>query len=120
LIIEDDPNLATIFAEALRTAGFETEIAHDGKAALAQLAATTPTVVVLDLHLPHVSGQKILQQIRADGRLAKTRILLTTADALLAESLQEEADLVLLKPISFHQLRDLAKRLRPPDIIGLD
>ena len=120
LIIEDDPNLATIFAEALQMAEFETEIVHDGKAALAQLAATTPTVVILDLHLPHVSGQKILQQIRADGRLTKTWILLTTADALMAESLQEEADLILLKPISFHQLRDLAKRLRPPDIICLD
>lgn len=120
LIIEDDPNLATIFAEALQMAEFETEIVHDGKTALAQLAATTPAVVILDLHLPHVSGQTILQQIRADGRLAKTRILLATADALMAESLWEEADLVLLKPIGFHQLRDLAKRLRPPDIIGLD
>ena len=120
LIIEDDPNLATIFAEALQMAEFETEIVHDGKAALAQLAATTPAVVILDLHLPHVSGQTILQQIRADGRLAQTRILLATADALMAESLREEADLVLLKPIGFHQLRDLAKRLRPPDITGLD
>ncbi|MBI1881109.1 MAG: response regulator transcription factor [Chloroflexi bacterium] len=120
LIIEDDPNLATIFAEALRMAEFETEIAQDGQAALAQLAATTPTLVILDLHLPYVSGQTILQQIRADERLAKTRVLLATADALRAESLRGEADLVLLKPISPHQLRDLAKRLRPPDIIGLD
>ena len=120
LIIEDDPDLATIFAEALQMAEFETEIVSDGQAALGRLAATTPAVVVLDLHLPHVSGPKILQQIRADRRLAKTRVLLATADALMAESLRREADLVLLKPISFHQLRDLAKRLRPPDIIGLD
>jgi DNA-binding response OmpR family regulator len=118
LIIEDDPDLATIFAEALRMAQFETEIVHDGQAALAVLIATTPTVVLLDLHLPHVSGQTILQQIRADERLAKTRILLATADSLKAESLREEVDLVLLKPISFYQLRDLAKRLRPPDIMG--
>jgi DNA-binding response OmpR family regulator len=118
LIIEDDLNLATIYAEALRMAEFETEIVHDGQTALARLTATTPTVVLLDLHLPYVSGQTILQQIRADERLAKTRVLLATADSLKAESLQGEADLVLLKPISFHQLRDLAKRLRPPDLMG--
>jgi DNA-binding response OmpR family regulator len=120
LIIEDDLNLATIYAKALRMAEFETEIIHDGQTALARLTAITPTMVLLDLHLPYISGQTILQQIRADERLAETRILLATADSLRAESLQGEADLVLLKPISFHQLRDLAKRLRPPDIIGLD
>ena len=56
LIVEDDIKLATVFAEALRIAEFETEIVLDGQAALNRLAATTPAVVVLDLHLPRVSG----------------------------------------------------------------
>jgi hypothetical protein len=38
----------------------------------------------------------------------------------MAENLRDAADLVLLKPISFHQLRDLAKRLRPLDTINMD
>lgn len=118
LIIEDDPNQAIIFAEALRMAEFEIEIVHDGQDALTRLAVITPAVVILDLHLPRISGQTILQQIRADERLTGTRVMLTTADAHRAESLRGEADLVLLKPISFYQLRDLAKRLRPPDIVG--
>jgi two-component system cell cycle response regulator DivK len=115
LVIEDDEKLGTIFAEALRTSEFETEVIQDGKTALTRLAATVPAVVVLDLHLPHVSGRDILQQIRADERLAGTRVILATADALLAENLRAEADLVLLKPISFGQLRDLAIRLRPAE-----
>ena len=118
LIVEDDIKLATIFAEALRIAQFETEIVLDGQAALNRLAATTPAVVVLDLHLPRVSGPELLAQIRADKRLAKTRVMLATADPLMAEPLRGQADLVLIKPISFHQMRDLAKRLRPPDITG--
>jgi CheY-like chemotaxis protein len=101
-------------------AEFEIEIDHDGQAALTRLAAITPAIVILDLHLPRISGQTILQQIRADERLAKMRVILTTADALRAESLRREADLVLLKPISFYQLRDLAKRLRSPYIVGSD
>lgn len=114
LIIEDDQKIATVFANALETVGYETEIVRDGQLALTRLAVTIPSTVVLDLHLPNVSGRDILAQIRLDKRLSQTRVMIVTADALLAESLSEDADLVLLKPINFAQLRDLAARLRPP------
>lgn len=118
LIIEDDPDLSEIFAEALQAAEFETKIIRDGQEALTCLAEDQPAVVVLDLHLPHASGDDILHQIRSEPRLAQTRVIVTTADPLMAEALQAEADLILIKPISFSQLRDLAVRLRPLDIIG--
>ena len=118
LVIEDDHKLSTIFAEALRVAGFETEIVQDGHKALERLAATVPVLVILDLHLPGVSGKDILEKIRADARLADTRIMLATADPQLADSLRDEADLILIKPISFSQMRDLAIRLRPPDVVN--
>lgn len=111
LIIEDDTDLVTIFAGALRAAGFETHTVEDGKMALSQLAAVLPEVVVLDLHLPNVSGVEILEHIRSSARLMGTFVILTTADARLADMLQGQADLVLIKPVSFGQLRDLASRL---------
>lgn len=117
LIIEDDPELGDIFAKALQMAGFETETIQDGRVAVVRLTASQPAIVVLDLHLPRVSGKEILRQIRAEEQLAKTRVILATADPLLAETMREEADLVLIKPISFQQLRHLASRLRPPDIV---
>ena len=113
LIIEDDPDLAIIFTGALRQAGFKTEIILDGRHALERLAATVPAIVLLDVHLPYYSGMEILQKIRADTRLAQTKVILATADSIRAEQLQAEADLVLLKPISYRQLRDLAERLLP-------
>ena len=112
LIIEDDYDLSNIFAEALQAAGFETQIIQTGDVALVRLSSTTPNVVVLDLHLPRVGGVDILRQIRTDPRLAETRVIVTTADERLAETLREEADLVLVKPISFSQLRDLSSRLK--------
>ena len=117
LVVEDDSKQATIFAQALSMAHFETEIVQDGKSALERLAETTPALVVLDMHLPHFTGDYILKQIRADVRLANTRVIIATADPLMAEPLREQSDLVLLKPISFNQLRDLAARLRPPDTV---
>ena len=112
LIIEDNEEHAALFAEALRAAEFETEIILDGDTALTRLAATTPALVVLDLRLPKASGEDVLRQIRADARLAETYVMLISADPLRAESIQDEADLVLIKPVDFAQLCDLASRVR--------
>lgn len=111
LIIEDDEDATVIFANALQEAGFGTEIVRTGDAALTRLADTTPDVVVLDLELPRVSGLEILRQIRADARLAKTCVIVVTAYPDLAIGLEEKTDLLLIKPVSFTQLRDLATRL---------
>jgi DNA-binding response OmpR family regulator len=120
LIIEDDLKLARIFAEAFQIAGYEVETIQDGRTARDRLAETAPAIVILDLHLPYLSGRDLLYHIRADKRFAQTRVLLTTADPLLADSLREEADMVLIKPIGFSQLLDIAKSMYALDIITED
>lgn len=111
LIVEDDEDLSFIFAEALRAGGFEPEIVRDGQLALDRLALVKPAVVVLDLHLPNVVGTDILKYIRATEHLSGVRVLVTTADARLAEQTDRSADFVLIKPISFSLLRDITSRL---------
>jgi len=114
LVVEDDPDLSTIFASALKSAGFdEIEVINDGGKALARLAEVAPHIVILDLHLPHLSGANALRQIHADRRLIDTRVVICTADAAMANELGKQADLVLLKPVMFSQMRDLAIRLVP-------
>lgn len=114
LIIEDEINVALIFSKALEMANFETEIIHDGKKASERLTAATPSIILLDLHLPGISGIDILDQIRADERLAETNIIVVTADLVRAEALQQDADAVLIKPVSIRQLVNVATRLCPP------
>jgi two-component system cell cycle response regulator DivK len=114
LVVEDEFDLSIIFSESFKAAGFKTEIIRDGQIAARWLNDAVPDIVALDLHLPNVSGEEILDQIRADSRLTDTHVIVTTADARMAEPLGERgATLVLIKPISFSQLRDLAIRLRP-------
>lgn len=110
LIVEDDPRLSDIISITLQ-ADFETEACLDGASALERLKQTTPDIVVLDLNLPGISGADILAHIRADGRLAATRVILATADERQAETLTDEADIVLLKPVSPAQLRELSLRI---------
>ena len=110
LIIEDDVEIANIISISLEKE-FEIERYMDGETALNRLAQVIPVLIVLDLHLPNVSGADIFAQIRSDARLRQAKIILCTADALRAEALPNQADLVLLKPISPSQLRQLASRL---------
>ncbi len=115
LIIEDNPDSGVIFSQAMKAAGFRTEIIDSGAKAVTWLAVKVPDVIVLDMRLPHVSGTEILHQIRADPRLAQTPVIAATAHPELVNSLSEQVDVALIKPISFVQLRDLAMRLYPQD-----
>ena len=110
-IIEDDEDLSIIFSEALNAAGFQTQMIRNGRLALEQLMENTPKVVILDMHLPGLSGLEILKYIRTEERLAPTNVIVTTADAVMAEQVRDSADLALIKPITFGQLRDLSARL---------
>ena len=66
LVIEDDAYLSDVFSEAVKKAGYNVEVLTDGKAARARLLAVAPDVVILDLHLPHVSGADLLTEILKD------------------------------------------------------
>jgi CheY-like chemotaxis protein len=111
LVIEDDPQLSQVFTLTLNTM-FDVETIMDGAEALVRLADVVPHLIVLDINLPGASGAQILNTIRSDTRLNSVRVILATADPHQANQLQDKADIVLLKPISPMQLRELAGRLK--------
>ncbi|MBW8012937.1 MAG: response regulator [Chloroflexi bacterium] len=115
LIIEDDLDLINIFSSALDEAGYLTENINEGKSAIERLNNWNPDIIILDLHLPHVSGVDILRHIRENDQFANTRVIIVTADPQLANTVSDLADLVLIKPVSFTQLRDLAIRMLASD-----
>jgi DNA-binding response OmpR family regulator len=112
LVIEDDEDLSEIFTKALESAGYLVETIRDGKTAEARLREIVPNVIALDLHLPFVDGPTLLKQIRADERLGKVRVIITTADSAQAEFYRNMATIVMIKPITFSQLRDISARLK--------
>ena len=54
-----------------------------------------------------------MRAIRSDVRLAETKVIVASADQEIVQSLCTEADVSLLKPITFTQLRDLGRQLLP-------
>jgi DNA-binding response OmpR family regulator len=112
LIIEDDPRLGAIYDTVLKQAGFETEIIQRGDEALQRLPHVSPALILLDVHLPYLSGADLLKYIRADERLAKTPVIVLTADLYVAQALEGQADHVLVKSLGVSQLRNLVTQVR--------
>jgi CheY-like chemotaxis protein len=111
LIIEDDPQLGQILSIALED-DFQVEVIAEGDAALKRLGqGPQPRIVILDLNLPAVPGKDLLAHIRSDPHLKDIIVMLTTADERQAESLQGQADFILLKPVSPIQVKQMAARL---------
>lgn len=110
-VIEDDPQLSQIFTLTLQD-DFEVRTIANGNEAITHLTNETPRVILLDLNLPEVSGEGILAFIRSNKRLQKVVVILCTANERLADTLRDEADIILLKPISPIQLREIASRLK--------
>ncbi len=109
-IVEDNIQLKLIFRIALEEE-FEVLAVERGDLAIEYLRGHSPAVIVLDLNLPGASGQQVLEFARSQPHLANASVILATADAGRADDLSAQADLVLLKPISPIQLKQLATRI---------
>ena len=82
LVVEDDAPTREIIAELLTTKGYAVVTAPDGESARAQVAASLPELVILDLVLPKVSGFELLAEWRADRRTAELPIFVLTSKDL--------------------------------------
>ncbi len=113
LIIDDDTRLAAMVAEYLRSNGFSVAHAPDGAAGLQALHAQPPSLVVLDVMMPGISGLEVCRRIRAlPGELASTPVLMLTGkgDAMdRVLGLELGADDYLAKPF---EPRELLARIR--------
>lgn len=105
LLVEDDLLLSQAFAEVLQLeTGAEIEILRDGQAMVERLTRTPADVVLLDLHLPHVSGLEILGHMRADKRWRHVPVLVMTADVLSSKDAEAQANEVRVKPVNLEDL----------------
>jgi DNA-binding NtrC family response regulator len=110
-IVEDDRDIADMYARVVREAGFQVEVYYDGKTAYGRLQKDpTPKVVFLDMHLPSTTGNEIAWEMWFE--LEQTYIVIITADADMANiyRTKEEVDEVFVKPIPLDVLSEVAKR----------
>jgi two-component system, cell cycle response regulator DivK len=113
LILEDDPKLAELYEMVLKQCQYETVTIESGREAQKSLDMFSPVLILLDIHLPYVSGTDLLEQIQADERFKGTTTIVITADLYTAKDLEGKVEHVLLKTHGITRLRDIATRVHP-------
>ena len=104
LIVEDDMNINGLLKEALEKADYLCTQAFSGTEARMLLAMNRYSVVLLDLMLPGISGEEVMQEIRKQGNTPV--IILTAKDTIddKVEVLQRGADDYVTKPFDIKEV----------------
>lgn len=106
LLVEDEHRLATWLCKALERSGIFVEWVDSARTAIAAAAQGTHDVIVLDLGLPDLDGQEVLQEIRRRDRRVPT-LVLTARDTLpeKVRAFHAGADDFLAKPFELEELQ---------------
>jgi CheY-like chemotaxis protein len=102
LIIDDDVSMTMVVDSVLRRSGMDTRVINDPAHALAILDEFVPDVILLDLHMPGLSGLELLSLFRAHAKTAFTPVVLISGDENQErrfETLTAGGDDYLLKPL---------------------
>ena len=107
LIADDEPDVVDLVSANLRTAGFDVFKAQDGPSALASVREQLPSLLVLDLMLPGMSGLEVCRALKADSATSGIPIVMLTAKAEEVDrivGLELGADDYVTKPFSPREL----------------
>ncbi|MBY0269496.1 MAG: response regulator [Burkholderiales bacterium] len=114
LIVEDEESILLSLEFLLGKEGYAVTTARDGAAALREVQARPPDLVLLDVMLPLIDGFELCRLIRENPALRGTRIMLVTArgrETEIARGLALGADAYLTKPFSTRDLMDKVRGL---------
>ena len=76
LIVEDDQFLSDLYKMQLQKEGFKVVQSFDGLDALAKIANESPSIVLLDLILPEISGLEVLKKAKSNSLTSKVPIVI--------------------------------------------
>ena len=114
LVVDDHQDSALSLARVLRRWGHSVRVAHDGTAAIEEIAANPFDLVLLDIGLPGMDGYQVASTIRE--RAAAPRPVLIALTGYGQEQDQRKAlsagfDLHMVKPVDLDELREILDRL---------
>lgn len=119
LVVDDEPDYASIVQTNLEAEGYEVEVAYDGNEGLAKVKANPPDVIVLDVMMPEKDGYKMCAELKKDERFEDIPVIMLTAvgDHVTStryshhEGRSMMAEDYLAKPASSEQILASVRRL---------
>ena len=112
LVVEDEPHILLSLEVLLNRAGFDVRAAHDGDAALHEVAERPPSVMLLDVMLPKRDGYAVCEAVRSNPALNDVHIVMLTAKGQeydKQKGAEVGADLYMTKPFDPDEILEKAK-----------
>lgn len=118
LVVEDDFLNRLFFCDVLKEQGFEVEPVADEREALARTEEFRPDLIVMDIHMPHISGVDIIKSLKANPSFSAIPVLAVTGFVGRGEELVVRgagAVGYLPKPVSIVPFVAAVKKLIDPE-----
>jgi CheY-like chemotaxis protein len=113
LIVEDDADVALMIREVIEGQGYRAIAVLNGREALAVLAEERPSLMLVDLFMPVMTGAELLKVVKHDPQLAAIpRVIMTAANDQMI-GVREDVP-VLYKPVDFDVLARLLQQYCEP------
>ena len=108
LVVDDDPSIVVLVEDLLTEDGYAVRTARSGASALTILEACSPSVLLLDVMMPGMSGPQVYEVLQARGTRQGMRVLFMSAHLDLAKISDDlGADGSLPKPFDLDRLEAL-------------
>jgi len=113
LIAEDDPVLRNLYIKKFSLAGYAIRTAEDGEAALKAIQEKSPDALILDLHMPKMTGFQVLESFQGKTRPFPVIVLSNFADEMSQQRAKELGadDYFIKKDMTIKSLLEMADRL---------
>jgi two-component system OmpR family response regulator len=112
LVVDDEPTIRELVADALREAGYDVDTAANGADALQRMRRHAPDAIVLDLMMPTLDGHGFVELMRLNPRFAAIPVLVVTATYAAYEAAERlGASACLTKPFELDELVSAVARL---------
>ena len=119
LVVDDEPDFATIVQGNLEKQGFKVEVAYNGEEGLEKVRSNPPDAIVLDVMMPEKDGYAVCKELKSSEQFRDIPIILLTAVGSHVTStrythydgMSTEADDYISKPASAEEITQSLKRL---------
>lgn len=121
LVVDDEVKIVEVVKSYLENRGYSVEVAYNGAEALKVFEKTSPSLVILDLMLPDMSGEEVCKIIRLKSGVPIIMLTAKIEEEDILKGLDRGADDYIIKPFSPRQLvARVAALLRRTDTIFFD
>jgi signal transduction histidine kinase/CheY-like chemotaxis protein len=86
LVVEDEPTVARLIADVLEDEGMQVDVLLDGREALDRAARQTFDLVICDMKMPGLDGQRFYKSLERSGNPLRERFLFVTGDVIAAQA----------------------------------